>query len=63
MAITRPAQLPARLTTPLFNDFERIIQQEHPDAVVLPTMLAGAADSAQLRAAGVPTCGFGSGTC
>ena len=62
MAVTRPAHLPAPLTTPLFNAFERIVQQEHPGAVVLPTMLTGATDSAQLRAAGVPTYGFGPGS-
>jgi acetylornithine deacetylase/succinyl-diaminopimelate desuccinylase-like protein len=29
--------------------------------VVLPSMLTGATDSAQLRAAGIPTYGFGPG--
>lgn len=62
MEVTRPAHLPSPLTTPLFNAFERIIKQEHPDAVVLPTMLTGATDSAQLRAAGIPTYGFGPGS-
>jgi acetylornithine deacetylase/succinyl-diaminopimelate desuccinylase-like protein len=62
MAVTRPAHDPASLTTPLFNAFERILKQEHPDAVVLPTMSTGATDSAQLRAAGIPTYGFGPGS-
>lgn len=61
MAVTRPAHDPAPLTTSLFNAFERIIKQEYPAAVVLPTMLTGATDSAQLRAAGIPTYGFGPG--
>ncbi len=62
MPVTRPAHDPAPLTTSLFNAFERIITQEHPDAVVLPSMLTGATDSAQLRAAGIPSYGFGPGT-
>ena len=61
MVVTRPAHDPAPLSTPLFNAFERIIRQEHPAAVVLPSMLTGATDSAQLRAAGIPTYGFGPG--
>ena len=62
MVVTRPAHDPAPLSTDLFNAFERIIKQEHPNAVVLPTMLTGATDSAQLRAAGIPTYGFGPGS-
>lgn len=62
MPVTRPAHNPAPLNTPLFNAFERVIQQEHPGAVVLPSMLTGATDSAQLRAAGIPAYGFGPGT-
>lgn len=62
MAVTRPGHDPAPLTTALFNAFERVIQQEHPDAVVLPSMLTGATDSAQLRAAGIPAYGFGPGS-
>lgn len=61
MVVTRPAHEPASLTTPLFNAFERIIQQEYPGAIVLPSMLTGATDSAQLRAAGIPAYGFGPG--
>ncbi len=61
MAVTRPAHDPASLTTPLFNAIERVIKQEFPEAVVLPTMSTGATDSAQLRAAGIPTYGFGPG--
>ncbi len=62
MVVTRPAHDPAPLQTPLFNAFERIIAEQHPDAVVLPSMLTGATDSAQLRAAGIPTYGFGPGS-
>ena len=31
----------------------------YPDAVTIPMMLTGATDSAQLRAAGIPTYGIG----
>lgn len=55
MAVTRPAHLPAPLTTSLFNTFERVIKDLHPNAVVLHTMRTGATDSAQLGAAGIPT--------
>jgi acetylornithine deacetylase/succinyl-diaminopimelate desuccinylase-like protein len=59
MAVTRPAHLPAPLDTELFHAFEQVLLEAHPDTVVLPSMLTGATDSAQLRAAGIPTYGFG----
>jgi acetylornithine deacetylase/succinyl-diaminopimelate desuccinylase-like protein len=61
MQVTRPAHDPAPLNTSLFNAFERVLTREHAGAVVLPTMLNGATDSAQLRAAGIATYGFGPG--
>ncbi len=61
MLVTRPAHQPAELSTALFNSFERILSREHKNAVVLPSMLTGATDSAQLRAAGIPAYGFGPG--
>ena len=61
MRVTRPAHQPASLKTPLFNTFERVLTREHKEAVVLPSMLTGATDSAQLRAVGIPTYGFGPG--
>lgn len=61
MAVTRPAHPPSPLDTPLYRAFERVLQQRHPRAVILPSMNTGASDSAQLRAAGIPTYGFGPG--
>ncbi len=61
MAVTRPAHLPSSLDTALFKAFEKVISDRHPTAVVLPNMLTGATDSAQLRAAGIPSYGFGPG--
>lgn len=61
MAVTRPAHLPSPLNTTLYRAFEKVLLQRHPHAVILPTMNTGASDSAQLRAAGIPTYGFGPG--
>jgi acetylornithine deacetylase/succinyl-diaminopimelate desuccinylase-like protein len=61
MEITRPPHQPSPLTTELFRTFEEVLSEQHPDAVVLPVMLTGATDSAQLRAAGIPAYGFGPG--
>jgi acetylornithine deacetylase/succinyl-diaminopimelate desuccinylase-like protein len=62
MKVTRPAHSPAPLSTDLFNAFERILTQQHPSATVLPSMLTGATDSAQLRSVGIATYGFGPGS-
>ncbi len=59
MEITRPEHLPTPLDTVLFRAFEDVLLARHPQAIVLPSMLTGATDSAQLRAAGIPTYGFG----
>ncbi|XOV88489.1 MAG: M20/M25/M40 family metallo-hydrolase [Pseudomonadota bacterium] len=61
LAVTRPAHLPSPLDTALFRAFEKVVSERHPKAAVLPNMLTGATDSAQLRAAGIPTYGFGPG--
>ncbi|MCB1645703.1 MAG: M20/M25/M40 family metallo-hydrolase [Pseudomonadales bacterium] len=61
MKVTRPAHLPAPLSTELFAAFEEVIRNRHPEAVVLPSMLTGATDSAQLRSVGIPSYGFGPG--
>lgn len=61
MKVTRPGHLPSPLDTDLFRAFEEVLSTRHGEAVVLPTMLTGATDSAQLRAAGIPTYGFGPG--
>jgi len=61
MKVTRPAHNPAPLQNDMFQAFEEILMERHPGAVVLPSMLTGATDSAQLRAAGIAAYGFGPG--
>ena len=61
MAVTRPAHPPAALNTEMFSAFESVIADRHPEAVVLPSLLTGATDSAQLRSVGIATYGFGPG--
>lgn len=61
MKVTRPAHKPAPLNSEVFIAFEGVINERHPGALVLPYMLTGATDSAQLRAAGIKTYGFGPG--
>ncbi|MFT6517853.1 MAG: acetylornithine deacetylase/succinyl-diaminopimelate desuccinylase-like protein [Candidatus Azotimanducaceae bacterium] len=61
MKVTRPAHLPARLSTELFQTFEAVMGERYPGAVVLPSLLTGATDSAQLRSVGITTYGFGPG--
>ena len=61
MPVTRPAHPPAPLDTPMFTAIETVIKARHPGAVVLPSMLTGATDSAQLRSVGITTYGFGPG--
>jgi hypothetical protein len=55
----RPAADPSPLGTDLFLAIELVQEGMFPDAITLPTMSTGASDSAQLRAAGVPTYGIG----
>lgn len=62
MKVTRPSHKPAPLDTEMFSVFEKVIGERHPKALVLPSMLTGATDSAQLRAAGIVTYGFGPGS-
>lgn len=61
MPVTRPAHNPAPLNNDMFRAFEQVLARRHPHAVVLPVMLTGATDSAQLRAAGIASYGFGPG--
>jgi acetylornithine deacetylase/succinyl-diaminopimelate desuccinylase-like protein len=56
---SRPAAPPSRLDTELFQALERAQDKLFPDAVTIPTMTAGATDSAQLRAKGVQVYGIG----
>jgi acetylornithine deacetylase/succinyl-diaminopimelate desuccinylase-like protein len=56
----RPPSPPTRLDTEMFAAIERAQKRMFPDAITLPVMLAGATDSAQLRAKGVQAYGIGS---
>jgi len=55
----RPSGPPSSLETDLFRALENAQQLMYPDATTFPMMLTGASDSAQLRAAGIPTYGIG----
>ncbi len=57
--VTRPAHDPSPLSSPVFEAFEQVLGKRHPGVVVLPRMSTGATDSAQLRAAGIASYGFG----
>ncbi|MEZ5394643.1 MAG: M20/M25/M40 family metallo-hydrolase [Bryobacterales bacterium] len=59
--VTRPAHAPSPLGSPVFQAFEKTLGRLHPEGVVLPSMSTGATDSAQLRAAGIASYGFGPG--
>lgn len=58
-ATSRPAAMPSRLDSKLFQALEATQKRLFPDAITLPTMLTGATDSAQLRAKGVQAYGVG----
>ena len=55
----RPATRPSPLTSTLFHALEDVQGTMFPRAITLPTMLAAATDSAQLRAKGIQTYGVG----
>ena len=57
--VTRTPHEPSPLDTDAFLGFETALARLYPGIPVLPTMSTGATDSAQLRAAGIPTYGFG----
>ncbi|MEX2301604.1 MAG: M20/M25/M40 family metallo-hydrolase [Bryobacterales bacterium] len=57
--VTRKAAPPTPLDSDLFIAFEKVLRERYPKAIVLPRMSTGATDSAQLRAAGIPSYGFG----
>ncbi len=57
--VTRTPHEPSSLTSGAFTGFERALERLYPGIPVLPTMSTGATDSAQLRAAGIETYGFG----
>lgn len=55
----RPAGPPSALDTDLFQALENTQALMYPDATTIPMMSTAATDSAQLRAAGIPTYGIG----
>ncbi len=59
--VTRPAHEPSPLDSAVFLAFEKTLGEMYPEALVLPRMSTGATDSAQLRAAGIESYGFGPG--
>ena len=56
---TRPSHSPSTLSGGVFRAFETALGRLYPGVPVLPAMSTGATDSAQLRAAGIPSYGFG----
>ncbi len=56
---TRPTAAPSRIDTEMFRALESVTKQMFPGAIVLPSMLTGATDMAQLRAKGVQAYGIG----
>ena len=57
--IYRPASPPSPIDNEMFAVIETVSERLFPDAVILPTMLTGASDMAQVRAKGVACYGFG----
>jgi len=55
----RPSAPASRMDTEMFRALERTQKRLYPGAIVLPSMLTGATDMAQLRARGVQAYGFG----
>ena len=59
--VTRPKHQPSSLKSDVFRAFEKVLDQRYPGILILPRMSTGATDSAQLRAAGIESYGFGPG--
>jgi acetylornithine deacetylase/succinyl-diaminopimelate desuccinylase-like protein len=57
----RPVSPPSRMDTEMYRALERVSKRMYPNSVVLPTMLTGSTDMAQLRAKGVQSYGLGPG--
>ena len=55
----RPAPPPSRMDTEMFQVLERVTKRMFPGAILIPGMLTGATDMAQLRAKGVGCYGIG----
>ena len=59
--VTRPKHQPSSLQSEVFLAFEKVLNERYPGILILPRMSTGATDSAQLRAAGIESYGFGPG--
>jgi len=59
--VTRPKHEPSSLQSDVFKAFEKVLNQRYPGILILPRMSTGATDSAQLRAAGIQSYGYGPG--
>jgi acetylornithine deacetylase/succinyl-diaminopimelate desuccinylase-like protein len=57
--IVRPAAPPSRLDTEMYRALERAAARVYPGATMVPAMLTGATDMAQLRAKGIQSYGIG----
>ena len=57
--IYRPASPPSPIDNEMFAVIESVSERLFPEAAILPTMLTGATDMAQVRAKGVACYGFG----
>ena len=55
----RPVAPPSTLDSEMFDALEDAQREVYPEAILLPTMLTGATDAAQLRAKGVQAYGIG----
>ena len=56
---TAPPRRASRTDTAMFRALEHVQRKMFPDAIMLPSLLTGATDLAQLRAKGVEAYGFG----
>jgi acetylornithine deacetylase/succinyl-diaminopimelate desuccinylase-like protein len=59
LAGARVATPPSRLDTEMFRAIEAVSARLYPGSTILPTMLTGATDMAQLRAKGIQSYGIG----
>jgi len=57
--IYRPAAPPSEIDNEMFQALESVANRMYPGATVLPIMMTGATDMAQVRAKGVQAYGFG----
>ena len=56
---SRPASPPSRIDTEMYRILEQVAKRVYPGAAVLPGMLTGSTDMAQLRAKGIQSYGVG----